>query len=183
MKENKFIIVEGLDRCGKDTQIKNLLTKLIYKPTHVLHYSAIPNISSAETLEYNNNSLYPDIFELIEEAGNRRNLIFNRSHLGEYVYGYMYRYYDPNYIFEIEKKYIKKDFWNKIYLIIFVDDVENLIKREDGLSFSIDPIKKQEEIDRFNEIYDKTNINHKILININGKNIEEIKQIIYGFIK
>ena len=95
----------------------------------------------------------------------------------------MYRYYDPNYIFEIEKKYIKKDFWNKIYLIIFVDDVENLIKREDGLSFSIDPIKKQEEIDRFNEIYDKTNINHKILININGKNIEEIKQIIYGFIK
>jgi thymidylate kinase len=180
--ENKFIVVEGLDNSGKDTQIKNILAKLIYKPSHVLHYSAIPGVTPDKALEYNH-ILYPDMFNLMKEAEDKRNLVFNRSYLGEFVYGKMYRNYDVDYVFEIEKKYVNEDYWKKLYLIIFIDDVENLIKREDGLSFSVDPIKKQEEIDRFNLIYDKTNIEKKILINISGKSIAEIKDIIYEFIK
>ena len=66
--------------------------------------------------------------------------------------------------------------------IVLIDEIENLIKREDGLSFSIDKEKKENEIQKFTEFYKKSNIKNKLLLNINGKNIDEVFNIITEFI-
>ena len=57
----------------------------------------------------------------------------------------------------------------------------NLIKRDDGLSHSIDLDKKKCEITRFNELYQKTYIQNKILIK--GGNINEINTKINEFLE
>lgn len=176
---NKFIIFEGPDNVGKDTQIKLILKSLINFPTHIIHYTNIKDLTNKEIYDYNH-KLYNDMFSICEKSNNR-NLIFNRSHLGEYVYGYLYRKYDTEYIFEIEKSFSKKDFWKKLYLIVLIDTEENLIKRDDGLSHSIDLDKKKCEITRFNELYQKTYIQNKILIK--GGNINEINTKINEFLE
>lgn len=176
----KFIILEGPDRVGKDTQLKLLLPKLINLPTHIIHYSFFSGLKNEDLLKYNK-TLYKDLFLLCEQSKNR-NLIFNRSHLGEYVYGFLYRNYNVDYVFEIEKEFKNKNFWKNIYLIVLIDDKNNLIQREDGKSFSKDLNKKQNELDRFCQLYDKSFIKNKILINCDNKSINEIKENINEFV-
>ncbi len=101
----KFVIFEGLDRCGKDTQI-GLLQKRYYPEVwHTFHYSKIPFEEIHQHKDYSE-ALYNDMFEMmLHNKGSQRNLIFNRSHLGESVYAPLYRKYDGDYIFDIEKNY------------------------------------------------------------------------------
>jgi len=114
-----------------------------------------------------------------------RYFIYDRSHLGESVYSPIYRNYSGDYVFDIEKE--SKDFGcktiNSCALIVFVDEPENLIKRDDGLSFSVDLDKKQDEINRFIEAFNKSNIKKKILINIKDRSIEEVHEIIVKFLE
>jgi len=135
------IIIEGLDNCGKDTQIKLLHSFLVSNfptiPNQIFHYSAVPNISN-KTLEEYSKTLYNDAFIMMKnnyENVTYRNFIYNRLHLGEFVYSPLYRNYDGSYIFDIEKKF--KDYYffkNHLYLIVFIDNVDNLISRDYGLS-------------------------------------------------
>ena len=178
--KNKIIIFEGLDRCGKNTQIKLLLPILSNLPTQVLHYCGFKGLSKEENIKYNQ-SLYNDLFLLIKQSKNR-NLIFNRSHIGEYVYSPLYRNYSGDYIYNIEKKYIDEKFWQNIYLITFVDKTENLINREDGKSFSIDKKQKLKKIKLFKEATNKSFIKNKIIININNKSIETVHKNIKKFL-
>jgi len=136
---SKFILFEGLDNTGKTTQMKNLLSCFLAQPTFSIHFSGIKNITNQQAINYNK-IFYNDLFQLMKESNGKRNLICDRSHIGEYVYGFIYRKYNPDYIFEIENKWKNEDFWKNIYLITFVDDVENVIKREDGESFSIEKV-------------------------------------------
>lgn len=179
----KFIIYEGVDNSGKDTQIKLLLSKLIEKPTQVLHYSAIPGLTKQECKKYSK-KLYNDLFKFMKYSysGEKRNIICNRAHLGEFVYAPLYRKYKGDYIFKIEERYAKYDFWNSVYLITFIDTPENLIKRDDGNSFSTDIKMKQKEIDLFREATNSSLIKNKLLINIDGKSIEQVNQEILAFL-
>jgi thymidylate kinase len=179
----KFILCEGIDRVGKDTQIKELLPKLVNNPTQVFHYSSIKGLSKQESKKYSK-MLYTDMFKIMKQSfsGDKRNLIFNRAHLGEFVYGPLYRKYKGDYIFNIEKKFEKYDFWDSVYLITFIDTPENLIAREDGDSFSIDPKMKQKEIDLFKEATEKSLIKNKMIMNINGKSIEQVHNEICIFL-
>jgi thymidylate kinase len=119
------------------------------------------------------------MFILMEEAYQKnRNLIFDRSHIGEYVYGPLYRNYSGDYIFDIEKLYVNKPFFKDIFLFIFVDSPENLIKREDGLSFSTEMEMKIKEIQLFKEYHSKSNIMHKYLINVDKLSIDDVHKLI-----
>lgn len=176
------IIFEGLDNTGKDTQIKLIHKYLIDKPTHVLHYSAIKNISSQQSRKYCE-KLYVDVFKLMNDSINKRHLIFNRSWLGEYVYSPLYRNYSGEYVFKIEERFKDTYYFERINLIIFIDTAENLITRDDGQSHSIDVEMKNKEIKMFREVYYKTNIQNKIIININNKSIEDVHIEIKNFLK
>lgn len=175
-----IIMMEGPDNVGKSTQIKMLLKYLIDKPTYVIHFSGISGITSNESRKYSE-LMYDDMFNIIKEANNNdRNLIFDRSHIGEFVYSPLYRNYSGEYIFDIEKKYL--DIIKNVYLFTFIDNPVNLLKREDGNSFTIDVHKKEQEIDLFKEAYRKTNIKHKYIVDVSEQSIDSVHMFVRGII-
>lgn len=174
------IIIEGPDRVGKDTLIQNIKNYFTDLTFHELHYSAV----KANDVKLYSNKMYHEFFNILEMFNNYNySCIANRSHLGEAVYGPIYRKYSGDYIFDIENEYKEKDFFSKLNLIVLIDDAENLIKRDDGLSFSTQLENKQIELQHFKNAFNKSNIKHKILININGLSINDVKNKAIEFLK
>lgn len=178
-----LLIFEGLDRVGKDTQIR-LLQKYYYpkKMFHHFHYSGFSKneYTPEEQLEFNK-EFYEEMFELILTNKNK-NIILNRSHLGEFVYGPLYRKYDPSYIWNLEQKFLL-NYGRSVFLFTFIDEVDNLIKREDGKSFSLDVDSKKSEIMNFILATNFSSIPNKKIININGKSIEVVHSEIIEFLE
>lgn len=178
----KFIIIEGMDRCGKDTQIGLIQKKFKDETFHVFHYSKVPFKTQGDHIAYNER-LYKDMFlVMFESLGSNRNFIFNRSHLGESVYAPKYRGYDGDYVFDIERSYTEtlKD---QLMMIVLVNTPEILTKREDGqsLSSNLDDIKYEREA--FTRGYEKSGIHRKKLIECGEKTIAEIHDEIIEFIR
>jgi hypothetical protein len=102
--------------------------------------------------------------------GGSRNLILNRAHLGEYVYSPIYRGYEGDWIFDLEKAFLRDCTFDKgnIKLFVFYDsDNLKLNVREDGNSLSD---KKDENFDkeraRFLEAFEKSSIANKQLFDL-----------------
>lgn len=168
------IIFEGCDQVGKSTQIKLLMKHLIDWPAYTIHFANIFGISSVESEQFSK-ILYSDMFKLIEDAEkSKRHLIFDRAHLGEYVYSPIYRNYSGEFIFDIENNFIDTHSFKSIVLFLLVDDPINLINREDGKSFSNTLENKTIERNMFVEAYFKSKIENKFLIDVNGKSITEV---------
>lgn len=168
--------MEGVDNVGKSTQIKLLLKYLLDAPTYVIHFSNIAGITSEQS-RYYSDKMYRDTFNmlnLLDTDNLYRNIIFDRCWIGEYVYSPLYRNYSGDYIFNIEKQFEHTSIFDKITLFVFVDDPENIIKRDDGKSFSIALEEKQKELDLFKEAFHHSFIHHKYLININNKSIYQV---------
>jgi thymidylate kinase len=142
-----IILFEGLDRTGKDTQIELLKTYYakLNNPYHILHYSAVKDLKNGILLF--SKIYYHDMFDMLNYMNGEYNLILNRAHLGEHVYGKIYRNYDGSYVFDLEKKY--QNLINTIFLFVFIDKPENLVARDDGNSFSTMIEKKSMEIEKF----------------------------------
>lgn len=177
----KYIIFEGLDRCGKDTQIGLVQKSFSSETFHVFHYSKIPLNTPEENREYSER-MYRDMFEIMKEnKGKSRNFIFNRSHIGESVYSPLYRNYLGDYVFDIENEHIE-DLNENLYLVVLVNDPKILISREDGdsLSKSVEDIENEKKM--FERAYFESKIKNKILIDCGVDSPTEIAQKIEGFI-
>lgn len=179
---NKLIIFEGQDRVGKDTQI-TLVKKFFYpeKFFQVFQYTKVPFDNQETCIEYSK-KLYNELFAL--HTFTSLDIIANRSHLGEMVYGPLFRGYSGDYVLDIENKFKAFYHWNSVYLITMVNDPEILIKREDGSSLSTgkyDLIKKEKEL--FIETHNKSNIKNKLLIECGSDSIESIHNRIIEFLK
>jgi thymidylate kinase len=177
----KYIIIEGMDRCGKDTQIGLIQKKFKNETFHVFHYAKVPFKTQGDHINYNTR-LYKDMFlVMFESLGSKRNFIFNRSHLGESVYSPRYRGYDGDYVFDIEKSYVNtmKD---QLIMIVLVNTPEILLEREDGNSLAnkIDDVIYEREA--FIRGYEKSGIQNKKLIECGTKSIEQIHNEIIEFI-
>lgn len=173
----KQIIFEGPDRVGKDSQINLLLQhlwndhKLAY---NVSHYSHIKNIQNYQEYSF---ELYQNLMRRLISRGSSMLDIYNRSHLGEYVYANLYRDYSGDYVFDLElSNYL--DIEESIFLITLIDDPNTLIERDDHLSFSNSIEQKKLEISLFEEAHNKSIIQNKILINCSGMNKNEIHELI-----
>jgi thymidylate kinase len=178
----KYIIIEGMDRCGKDTQIALIQKKFKDETFHVFHYAKVPFKTKGDHLSYNQR-LYRDMFTMMfENQGSDRNFIFNRSHLGESVYSPKYRDYDGDYVFDIEKSFAEtlKD---QLILIVLVNVPDILMSRDDGNSLS----NKREDISyersAFIRGYGLSSIRNKKLIECGERNIDTIHQEIIEFIQ
>jgi len=167
-----LIIFEGPDNVGKTTQIELLRNYFAKKgkPFIITKSSNYKNVTPEE-----HKKLCIKEYKTIFNLGKTIDIIADRLHGGEYVYGPIYRGYDGNYVFNFEN--------HKSFLIVLIDNPENLIKRDDGLSFSTDYNKKKLEIEKFKEFYEKSFIENKILINIEGRSINEVFEIIKNFIE
>jgi hypothetical protein len=186
------------DNVGKGTQIqfiKNWLEEFTCEPVHVLHYSNIKGIKEPDPkvltskIKLMSVRLYDQMFNIMKNAVDYGvNVIADRSHIGESVYGSIFRNYSGDFVFTIEMNYCnefkgldEKDLpifsttklWNNTKLITFIDEPQNLINREDGQSFSTDLETKIQEIEGFKIAYNKSVLCKK-LINISGLNAEEV---------
>lgn len=177
------LIFDGPDRCGKSTQIKKIQSLLIDRPLHVLHYSALKGFKTNEDVKAYSDSLYRSMFTLLENNYKTNHFILDRSHISEVVYSPMYRNYDGSYVYNLENQYIGTDFWKEVYLITFIDNAENLIDRDDGLSFTTELEKKNQEIQSFMNATLKSNIINKIIINIANKDIDTVYEEIKTFMQ
>lgn len=155
--------IEGMDNCLKDTIIYELRS-ILPPATQVLKFSNPPKGVHAKEYQMKH---FQDMFDLMEStlAVNKRHLILNRSHLGEFVYAPIYRKYDADWIFEMEKAFLaKKNHSEQSALLLFYDSSNQKLKlREDGKSFSeLDDAKMNNERERFLQAFDKSHFEHKM---------------------
>ena len=163
-----YIILEG--QCGIDTQ-QNLIVKNIpHRVFHKLHYSSLP-FEDKEKHIMHSTKLYDDMFKSISALSKYNiNVIFNRSHLSESVYAPLYRSYNGDYVFDIEKKY--KNLLDKVYLITMINKPETSDNTEDITA----------EIDGFVRAHHKSLIKNKLLLDTKNMKDDEVSNIISQFL-
>lgn len=158
------IIVEGLDRCGKDTQIQKLDDYFLQQgiPVTIGHARKI----TTSDVEQTSRLYYGNMIANFETPENEVK-IWNRAHLGEAVYSPIYRKYSGDYVFSYEQMHnATEGAWKDVFLLVFIDYPGALVKREDGNSFSSTVEGKQMEIDAFTRAFKCSCIPNKCLINI-----------------
>jgi hypothetical protein len=169
----KLLIVEGLDRCGKDTLISAVSKD--YRHVVKRHWSYPVGDTNKEKTLYQKNSFMREFYlqHLIRnspEFSKDSIFIWNRAHLGEYVYGTLYRFSDPeSWIPDLEKSY-HFDTDPEIYLVFLYADPDFIVGQEDGKSYSSSAYDKQQEILKFEDAFNKSLIKNKLKIKVNNGN-------------
>jgi hypothetical protein len=175
----RSIIIEGIDRLGKDTLIKGLQHQL--GAFQVIHYqkpelldtyvdaakrncntASIDDIKVAALKAHQIESFRNMLYLLSSDA----KLILNRAHLGEMVYAPRYRKYDGSYVFELERFFrndLGSDVLNETLLVLLYASDTSFIK-DDGLSFDFNA--KQEEQADFIRAFKRSGIRHKVMIDV-----------------
>jgi len=140
------IILEGLDRCGKSTAAVQLANH--FGPGVIVHHSSAPPKLGSSELQLNWE--LRNYKKLWEKTDSTDVTIFDRFHLGMLVYGKKYRGYEVDRVDHLEWKMFKGIDEGRNYMFTFVDTVDNLIKRDDGLSLeSADRDQIKSSIDSF----------------------------------
>ena len=185
---SKFIIIEGTDNVGKDTQQDLIIKNMSDHVFHKLHYSSLPFKDDNDKHATYSKKLYETMFQLMMKSklGSSKNdsdinLIFNRSHLGETVYSPLYRGYSGDYVFDIEKKYTKA-LREDLYLITLVNDPHTILKRDDGKSFYGNEEEVKAEVEGFNRAHRKSTIKNKLLVNVGTMSAIEVSNILIEFL-
>jgi hypothetical protein len=167
-------LIEGLDRLGKSTLVEGLINKLGYyqrlhfsKPLKVDRYKdAKPDLYSdvytgvtkdnIQLFEYQK-ACFMNMFLMASGPGR---FICDRAHLGEAVYANLYRGYDGNYVFGMER-YLGVDTFQGVRLILLTEDFKSSRHFvDDGQSLGPKEARQQEQkmfVDAFDKsiIYDK----------------------------
>lgn len=156
-------IVEGVDRLGKSTLIKNIMNELGYYL--YIHYSKPEKLAKYENLEASpeflfNAKAYRQMFEIIED---RHRIIFDRAHLGEIVYSPMYRGYSGDYVLDLEQEY---DTSSARLILLTTSDFSFV--EDDGLSHDFS--RKEEEQAKFIAAFHASSIEDKVLIDVSAGN-------------
>lgn len=186
------IVMEGIDCVGKSTQINRLQRTLERDGgcVFVIHCEAVKSfdkdeakIDYKEKIKWVSENRYAGMLKLAEQyaADPSIHIIFDRAHLGEYVYSPIYRGYDGSFVFLFEKMLSKKAL-NRIFQFVFVDEPERVIARDkergDGQSFSLDVEKKRAEIQKFIEAYNLSSIKNSYFYNIKDYDAQTVGDMI-----
>jgi len=181
---NLFFIIEGIDNVGKSTLIKNLKNALNDYVFQTLHYSSVKQPTLELNIKYST-ELYMQMFSMMlnQQRFDKSGIICDRSHLGEMVYGPIYRKHPGTYVLDIEKQFMcSRSLWDNLFLITLVDKAENVIARDDGLSFSVDVDEKDAEIYAFKEAHEKSQIKNKLLVDVSSYNEEKLIKHVLQYI-
>ena len=179
---SKFIIIEGPDNTGKDTQIRQIMKNFPSDVFHMFHYFNLPFKDDLKKHKEYSIQMYEEMFTIMKHAPKEINYIFNRAHLGETVYSPLYRGYLGDYVFEIENRYTEF-LRQELFLITLVNDPTLILKRDDGKSFYKSEEDVKGEIDGFARAHRKSSIKNKLLIDIGKMGIEEVGNVIKNFIE
>ena len=172
----KLIIIESGDQLGKSSLLKGLCEHFNYDNVTIRHFGKPPkNLSPKEVLDFQfkafNNEM--KLFNYIRQSNSYDKynyfpevMIWNRSHLGEFVYSQMFREGDPSMLksklINYEKGFISHD----VYLITLTADPNFFLSKEDGLSFSQTLEDKTRELELFKEAHEFSLIPNKLIIKV-----------------
>jgi len=180
---SKFIIIEGTDNVGKDTQQNLIIEKMNDYVFHKFHYSSLPFKDDKEMHATYSKKMYDDMFKVMMNCKDKDiNFIFNRSHLGETVYSPLYRGYSGDYVLDIEKKYTKA-LREDLYLITLTNTPHNILKRDDGKSFYNNEEEVKAEVDGFRRSHRLSSIKNKLHIDVGNMSAIEVSNIIISFLR
>ena len=186
----KLIIIEGTDRCGKDTLIESLSREY----NHVInrHWSFPKGETNDEKTAFQKDFFNWEfrLYDLLQTASNEVDknsaIIWNRSHIGELVYGSIYRDSKPEtWVMDLEKKYCF-DLADNIYLVYLHADPEFVVKQDDGHSYSAQLEDKQNELQKFHDACEKSSIRKKLYLKVNEngeyRSQQDILNTVFNFI-
>ena len=172
----KLIIIESGDQLGKSTLIKGLCKYFDYKNITIRHCDKPPKGMNAEDTLNFQFAAFNEESELIQCIRNKTYsyhddiIIYDRFHLGEYVYGQMFRNANPIYVANLLKLYeldkLNVDTNDEIYLITLTADPDFFLSKEDGNSFSTNIKEKTRELKLFKDIHNISTIPHKLLLKV-----------------
>jgi len=188
----KHIIIEGGDRLGKSTLLANICDYLNYDNLTIRHFGKPPKeLSPKESLDFQFDVFYKEILFLEhvkeeidgDEWGYYPNtMIWNRSHLGEYVYAQMFRGISKKEIKQKIKIYEERNlehFGLNTYLITLTASPHFFLSKEDGDSFSQNLEQKTRELELFKEAHDNSLIPNKKFIKVDFEGRFRSKQAIF----
>ena len=170
----KNFIIEGLDRLGKDLLIENIQHRLGYKM--VCHRSkplalelyAHDKDNSLMTYQKECFSNDMSLLWVAENNFSLAGIIFNRSWIGEFVYGPIYRGYSAEYIFELEHFYALEKMRHTCLILLTEDFSKSAHFVDDGLSFDV--TKRQQEQNRFEHAFERSRIPFKRKVCVTAEN-------------
>jgi len=196
----KLIIIEGGDRLGKSTLIGKLAEHFNYDNVVIRHFGKPPKVfpEGVDPLSFQaecfdrEGYLFSQLCSMESDEYNyyENIVIWNRAHLGEWVYGQMFRGIDPNKIQNMLDNFEEKFFMYddiEVFLILLTADPEFFHSKEDGHSFSKSLEQKTRELSLFDEAFHNSAIDNKIRIKVNvgdsfrGK--EEILKDVLDFLQ
>jgi len=184
----KHIIIEGGDRLGKDTLLRNLCNHFNYNNITIRHFDKPPKgMSPKETLDFQFEVFYKEMLFVDhindimdgDEWGYHDNIvIWNRSHLGEYVYSQMFRGISRKDVATRLKLFEERNLSSTQYLVTLTASPKFFLEQEDGESFSQDLDQKTRELQLFKEAHALSLIENKKLIKVNNGNSYRGREVI-----
>lgn len=183
----KLIIIEGTDNTGKDTIISKLLEKY---PTVTLIHCSGPYSKKYSSKEQD--TLFETYIDNIvnNQYDKTHVIIMNRSHIGEYVYGILYR--NRTYtevrtmIGSLNEKLLNRKDLEIRYVQLICTSKKLLANNEDGKSLSGGNNEYIElETERFKDVFKFCNLPKKMIYVNNGdefKTRESIFNDVWKFI-
>ena len=180
----KIIIIEGPDNTGKNTLINDILEhNEVVKVIHCGKPNLNGNVLMNQYVSFKNlaDIAINDFNYSIETYKTEDIIVFNRYHIGEYVYGQIYRNENPNQILEvikmIEDRILENIPQDNIYYIQLLSTSSELLQRnDDGKSFSdakLELIEREQQL--FKEAFEKSKFRNKHIIYVNKENTNEFK--------
>lgn len=183
----KLIIIEGTDNTGKDTLISKLLERF---PTLTLIHCGKPYSQKYSANEQD--GLFTVYAQNIVDGkyNNTHAIIMNRSHIGEYVYGVLYRGRKKEevktMIDNIDNLFINTENLEVYYIQLLCSSEYLLFKNEDSKSLSNGDMNKiDKERKAFEEIFENSKLNKRLIYVNEGDNFrtrEEIFNEVWRFI-
>jgi thymidylate kinase len=178
----KLLIIEGGDQLGKSSLIKGLCEHFNYDNVTIRHFGKPPkDLTSQKALSFQIECFHEeiDLYKAFRrKSWSKHNyfpnkLIWNRSHLGEYVYGQMFRGVKKEILLHVLENFERHALHclinNDIYLITLTADPEFFHSKEDGNSFSNNIEDKTKELELFKEIHNFSLIRNKCLIKVDDQ--------------
>jgi hypothetical protein len=182
----KLIIFEATDRCGKDTYIEKLTQGL--RNYTIRHWSFPQGYTNEDKTQWQINSFHDEFghYLWLRTKFANHTLFWNRAHLGELVYGTLFRDSNPTaWVPQLETSYgMNND--PDVYLVHLTADPEFVAAKDDGKSYSAKIETKIKEVEAFTEAVNNSKIQNKITIKVNdGDNYRDLQTVlneIRGFI-
>jgi hypothetical protein len=106
--------------------------------------------------------------------------VYNRSHLGEVVWGPKYRGYNADFIFDLENHFLSS--MDDAYLILLTDSAARLMARDDGKSLTKSITELDDVRREFIHAFDKSCIKNKIHIRLEEVAFEDVFNIVLNFV-